>query len=84
MIRAEHHDNALRSLHAIFVWLRVLSSERTPYEVLKRACDVAEELPTLFLRDEDLTDYFRTGLEELVKIHEGFGLAIEHFDGKAR
>jgi hypothetical protein len=70
------------SLHAIFVWLRKLATDNAPYDLLAKACDVAEELPTLFARQEDLTDYFRDGLQELARIHEGFGLALEYFDGR--
>jgi len=84
MIRPEYHDNAIRSLHAVFVWLRALAVDKVPYEVIVKACDIAEELPTLFGRTEDMTDYFREGLGELVQVNEGFGLALEHFNGRAR
>jgi hypothetical protein len=42
-----------------------------------------KELPTLFLQDEDLTDYFRGVLVMLSGKHPGLGLAVETFDGRA-
>jgi hypothetical protein len=84
MVRQDKHEDAIRSLHAVFVWLRALANQKVDYDVIEKACDVAEILPTYLVRKEDLTDDFRRNLEELKIVHVGFGLALEYFDGKGR
>lgn len=82
MIRAEHHANAIRSLHGIFVCLRTLAAEKAPHDLIFKACDIAELLPTLFSRSDDQTEFFRSALEDLARLDERFGLALEQFDGR--
>lgn len=41
-----------------------------------------EELPTLFQRKEDMTEYFRGALDGLAK-DPNFGHALQRFDGEA-
>ena len=83
MIRPEKYENALRALNAVLVWARQMAYEKASQEQLAEVLDVAEELPTLFIQKEDMTDYFRQALQGLAEKYPGFGLAVERFDGRA-
>jgi len=84
MIRPEKQAAAIRSLHSIFVGVRYIAATEGNLDVIARAADIGELLPTLFERDEDLTEWFREQLTELVKVHPIFGTALETFDGNLR
>lgn len=83
MIRPEKYEDAMRALNAVLVWARQMAYEKASHEELAEVLDVAEELPTLFLQKDDLTDYFRASLQGLAGKYPRFGLAIERFDGRA-
>ena len=81
MIRAEKHDAALRALNDILVWARTLAYHKVAHEQLADVLDLAEQLPMLFLRTDDQTDYFRDVLVDL-ESNYGFAVARQHFDGE--
>ena len=83
MIRPEKYENALRALNTVLVCARQMAYEKASHDQLADVLDVAEELPTLFLRKDDMTSYFRDALQGLAAKHAGFGLAVETFDGRA-
>lgn len=83
MIQPEKYENALRALNAVLVAARQMAYEKRSPEHLAEVLDVAEELPTLFLQKDDMTDYFRQALQLLAEKYRGFGLAVERFDGRA-
>lgn len=82
MIRPENHENALRALNAVLVTARLMAYEKASHEQLAEVLDLAEELPTLFIQKDDMTDYFRQALQALAERHPGFGWAVERFDGR--
>lgn len=82
MIRPEKYENALLALNAVLVWARKMAYEKADYEQIAEVLDAAEELPTLFIRKDDMTDYFRDVLLMLASKYQGFGLAVERFDGQ--
>ncbi len=83
MISADKYNNALRALNTVLVCARKMAYDKRRHEDIAAVLDAAEELPTLFLQDEDLTDYFRGVLVMLSGKHPGLGLAVETFDGRA-
>lgn len=83
MIRPEKYENAVRALNAVLVWARQMAYEKASHEQLAEVLDVAEELPTLLIQEDDMTDCFRDALQGLAAKYPGFGLAIERFDGRA-
>lgn len=84
MIRPEKYENALHALNAVLVCARQMAYEKASHEQIAEVLDVAEELPSLFLQEEDLTEYFRRALQGLAAKHQGFGLAVERFDAERR
>ncbi len=82
MIRPEKHANALRALNMVLVWTRKMAYDKADHTEIARVLDIAEELPMLFLRDEDMTDYFRGVLEEFSKQYNGFAWALQRFDAE--
>jgi hypothetical protein len=82
MIRHEKLTDALYALNAVLVEARTMAFEERPHELIARVLDVAELLPMLIARVDDSTAQFREHLEELVSLDEGFGQALQRFDGE--
>jgi hypothetical protein len=80
MIRQDKHDRALEAIHRVLVAARFMATRQAPYEDLVAVLDIAEYLPTLFLRKDDQTDHFRDMLADNAKKYEGLNLALEIFD----
>jgi hypothetical protein len=81
MIAAGKLNDALYALNAVLVQARTMAFEQVPHQTLARVLDVAELLPMLIARKDDTTAEFRSHLEDLVRIEEGFGVALQRFDG---
>jgi hypothetical protein len=80
MIRSDKHERALEAINAVLVYARMMAASREDYDDLVAVLDVAELLPTLFLRQEDMTDQFRSLLSESAARFPGFQSALERFD----
>ena len=81
MITERKLNDALYALNAVLVQARTMAFEQVPYETLARVLDVAELLPMLIARIDDTTAEFRAHIEDLVRIDEGFAVALQRFDG---
>lgn len=81
MIRPEKYENAIRALNALLVGARLMAYERAEHDQLAEVLDVAEELPTLLIQRDDMTDYFRAALQQIVTKYPNLGVAVERFDG---
>jgi hypothetical protein len=80
MIREDKHDRALDALHAVLVYARMMATKRVGYDDLVEVLDVAEYLPTLFLRTDDQTEHFRQQLFDHAHKYPAFQAALEQFD----
>jgi hypothetical protein len=58
----------------------MMAASRAAYEDLAAVLDVAEYLPTLFLRREDMTDHFRNVLSDSAAKYPAFQAGLERFD----
>jgi hypothetical protein len=83
MITQSKSRDALLALNAVLVQARLMALEQVHHEVIARVLDVAEVLPMLIAReDRDCTAEFRDHLENLAQLDEGFGQALQRFDGR--
>ena len=82
MVSEEKLKDALYAINAVLVQARAMAFEQRPYETIARVLDEAEILPMLITRKDDRTDEFRSHLEELVRVDEGFVQALQRFDGQ--
>ncbi len=82
MIRQDKIANALRALNTILVWARKMAYEKANHDDIAEVLDVAELLPMLFLRDEDMTDQFRGLIAEFAPKYNGFAWALQRFDAE--
>ena len=80
MIRQDKHDRALDAINAVLVHARTMAASHAAYEDLAAVLDVAEYLPTLFLRKEDMTDHFRDVLRDSATKYPAFQAGLERFD----
>jgi hypothetical protein len=82
MIRANKTKAALLAIHAVLVRARYLAYKKEPVERIARILDIAELLPMLILRDEEMTDTFREHIAGLSQLDPGFKLALQKFDSE--
>jgi hypothetical protein len=80
VIRPEKHDRAIDAINAVIVHARMMASSHASYDDLVAVLDVAEYLPTLFLRKEDMTDHFRNMLNDSAAKYPAFQAGLERFD----
>ncbi len=80
MISPEKHDRALEAINAILVHARMMAAANASSEELVAVLDVAEYLPMLFLRKEDMTEHFRQMLADIAPKNAAFQAALERFD----
>lgn len=80
MIRPDKHDRALEAINAVLVHARLMAASHAAFDDLVAVLDVAEYLPTLFLRTEDMTDHFRDMLNDSAAKYAAFRAALERFD----
>jgi hypothetical protein len=59
-----------------------MAYEKASHAQLAEVLDVAEELPTLFIQKDDMTDYFRQALQALADKYPSLAFAVEKFDGR--
>lgn len=65
MIRETQLNNALQALKDLLVTARTMAFERESHERMAAFLDAVEELPMLIARSEDLTDAYRSALEDI-------------------
>jgi hypothetical protein len=80
MIRPDKHDRALEAINAVLIHARMMAASRAAFDDLVSVLDVAEYLPTLFLRKADMTDHFRDTLREYAPKYVAFQAALEKFE----
>ena len=80
MIRPDKHDCALDAIHMLLVYARRMAASHAAYDQLVAVLDVAEYLPMLFLRKEDMTDHLHDTLREFAGKYPGFQAALERFE----
>jgi hypothetical protein len=80
MISPAKHDRALSAINVVLVHARMMAASRHAYEDLVAVLDVAEYLPTLFLRIDDQTEHFRAVLLDNARKYPAFQAALERFD----
>ena len=81
MIAPTKLTDALYALNAVLVQARMMAFEKAPHQTLGKVLDVAELLPMLMTRKDDMTAEFRSHLEDLVRVDAGFAQALQRFDG---
>ena len=84
MINASKYKEALLALHEVLVELRTMAFMKATHDSMASVLDIAEILPTLIVRDEDLTDEFRGHLQDLRTINLRFGVALQVFESETR
>ena len=82
MIQNKKLRDALLALNAVLVRTRYLAYKRVPIEQIAQILDVAELLPMLILREEDMTQAFREHIVGLAQRDPGFKLALQKFDAE--
>jgi hypothetical protein len=80
MIRPEKHDAALEAINAVLVHARMMAAQHASYDDLVAVLDIAEYLPMLFTRKEDMTEHFREALTGAAPKYAAFQAALERFD----
>jgi hypothetical protein len=81
MIAQGKLKDALYALNSVLVVARTMAFEQSPHQALARVLDIAELLPMLIARTDDTAAEFRSYLEDLVRIDDRFGVAMQRFDG---
>jgi hypothetical protein len=82
MIQQNKARAALLAINAVLVRARYLAYKKEPLERIARILDIAELLPMLILRDEDMTHSFREHIAGLSQLDPGFKLALQKFDAE--
>jgi hypothetical protein len=82
MIQQNKTKAALLAINAVLVRARYLAYKKEPVERIAQILDVAELLPMLILRDEDMTTSFREHIAGLAQQDAGFKTALQKFDAE--
>jgi hypothetical protein len=81
MIRETDRIRAFQALNDLLVTARTMAYEKVAHERIADFLDALEELPTLILRDEDLTDEYLAALEDIVCRFPVAGVALQRILG---
>jgi hypothetical protein len=80
MIRSDKQKQALEAINIVLSYARMMAASHAAYDDLVAVLDVAEYLPTLFLRTDDMTDHFRDTLKDHAARYSAFQAGLEKFD----